>query len=391
MKRIIPLYIIREMLPPFFISLFIFTFISLMASILELTELVVIRGVKPLTIINLLGLSLPFFLSLTLPISTLLAVLLTFLRLSGDNEITVLKSAGVGLYKILPPVILFGLWGYMVTSYLSLELVPTTRYSFRNGLLEMAKARADLAIKEQVFNSSFEEMLIFVNRIPIDSDMMEGIFIQDRRDAELQSTIVASRGRVATDPDQRVLIFQLFDGLIDRVNPEDKISDTVSFRRYELKLHLKGEGAGGLVKRNQAEMSMEELWQTAETLRQKGASDYPQYLLEAHQRLSLPLSCLVFAIIAVPLGVQFRGRGRNWGISAALVIMLAYHVMLLAVRSMGESAQDPPTWGIWAPNFVIGGIGLYLLHRANKDAPIGIGHFFSGLNRILTRWNRTGK
>ncbi|MDY6850492.1 MAG: LptF/LptG family permease, partial [Thermodesulfobacteriota bacterium] len=100
MKRIIPLYLIRELLPPFFVNLLVFTFVLLLAKVLELTELVVVKGVEPATIMKLLGYSIPFLLSLTIPMSTLLAVLLTFLRLSGDNEITVLKSAGVSLYKL---------------------------------------------------------------------------------------------------------------------------------------------------------------------------------------------------------------------------------------------------------------------------------------------------
>ncbi|MEE9517309.1 MAG: LptF/LptG family permease, partial [Candidatus Adiutricales bacterium] len=113
MKRIIPLYIIKEILPPFFVSLLVFNFIMILAKILELSELVIVKGVRLDTILRFLLYSLPFSLMVTIPLSTLLAVLLAFLRLTGDNEIAVIKSAGIGLYRLLPPVILFCLWTYL--------------------------------------------------------------------------------------------------------------------------------------------------------------------------------------------------------------------------------------------------------------------------------------
>ena len=140
MKRIIPIYIIREFLPPFFANLLVFTFILLMGKMLQITDLIVVRGIKAMTVISLILYNIPFFLSMTIPMATLMAVLTAFLRLSSDNEITVLKSAGVGLYRLIPPVLLFCLWTYLVTSYLTLQVVPAANYAFRNQLLLLAQA-----------------------------------------------------------------------------------------------------------------------------------------------------------------------------------------------------------------------------------------------------------
>lgn len=365
----------------FFLNILVFTFILLMTKVLELTELVVVKGVEAGTIFGLLGLSLPYFLSMTIPMATLSAVLLTFLRLSGDNEITVLKSAGVGLYRLLPPVLLFCLWTYLLTSYLTLSLVPESNRSFRNRLLALAKARADVGVKERVFNTGFDDIVLFVNHVPVGSDLMEDLFIQDERDKQVASVIVASRGRIATDTRQRALIFQLFDGVIDRVNRKAETTETISFRRYELKFNLGGEpGRRGLLERDQYELPLDDLWVATEKLKGVDDRNYRAYIMEAHRRLAVPFACLVLGLVAVPLGIQFREKGRSWGIAMGLVIFLVYYILLTMARSLGGMGYYPPALGIWMPNILVGAGALYMLRQANNEAPI---IFLIVLNRIL--------
>lgn len=389
MKRIIPLYLIRELLPPFFVNLLVFTFVLLLAKVLELTELVVVKGVEPATIMKLLGYSIPFLLSLTIPMSTLLAVLLTFLRLSGDNEITVLKSAGVSLYKLLPPVILFCLWTYLLTSYLAITVVPGANQAFRNELLALAKARADISIKERVFNEDFKKMVLYVNHMPLGSDRMENIFIQDERDAEMVNVILASNGRIVTDPKQRVLIFQLFDGLIDRVDRQLTSTETINFESYDLKLNLESELAKERLKApDQYEMNLDELWTAIEGFKKKkDMTSVFLYEMEAHKRFSLPFACLVLGLVAVPFGAQSRMKGRNWGITMGLGLFLVYYLLLSAGWSFGESGDYPPVLGMWAPNILVGAVAVYMLRQANRETSIGI---LSLVDRILS-WFRSGQ
>ncbi|MFH1136753.1 MAG: LPS export ABC transporter permease LptF [Pseudomonadota bacterium] len=370
MKRIITFYLTREIIAPFFVTLLVFTFILLMVKIMDLTELVVVRGVEPGTVFNLLVYSLPFFLSLTIPMSTLLAVLLAFLRLSGDNEITVLKSAGVSLCQLLPPVIFFSAWAALLTGYLTVDLTPRANTAFRNELLELARVRADIGIKEGVFNDSFKDVTLYVNHIPPDSDSLEDIFIQDGREPGAANIIVAHRGMIASDPKRRALVFQLFDGVIDHIYEEEGSADTIEFQRYEMKLDLEDEGESArLVQRDQYELPTDKLWARTRELFEEGHPHYPAYLMEAHKRLALPIACFILGLAAVPLGLQLHGRGRNWGLSMGLFVFLVYYIILSAGWSLGKSGDFPPALAMWTPNLVIGAVGLYLLRQAAREVP----------------------
>ncbi|MBT8339019.1 MAG: LptF/LptG family permease, partial [Desulfatitalea sp.] len=105
MNRILHRYIFTEFLPPFGISLAFFSFVFIMTQLPVITNYVVNYRIGVFTAVRLMAFAMPFFLQFVLPMSTMIAVLLTFLRMSGDMEIVALKAAGVNLYRLLPPVL----------------------------------------------------------------------------------------------------------------------------------------------------------------------------------------------------------------------------------------------------------------------------------------------
>jgi lipopolysaccharide export system permease protein len=350
-----------------------------MAKVLELTELVLVRGVAAGEIFSLLALSLPFFFSMTIPMSTLLAVLLAFLRMSGDGEVTVLKAAGVSLYQLLPPVAVFCAGTMALTGYLTLSLVPAANWIFEQKVVDLAKVRADVSLKERVFNVGYKNMTILVNHMSLTSDLMEDIFIQDERETDVTSVIVAARGRIATDPSQGILIIQLYNGVIDRVYHDMKKTDSTRFDQYELRMSMEGtDGApSGPLEKNQATLPTPDLFEAAARLKTQNHPHWAVYEMDLHKRFALPLACLVLGLIAVPLGVQVNLKGRNWGIVMGLAVFLAYYVLLTAAWSFGDSRLYPPGLGMWMPNVVIGSLALYMIRQTNRERPIWLIDLFN--------------
>jgi len=117
LNTIINRYIFKELITPFVINLFFLTFIFLMTKILDITNLIVNYKVSLWAIVLMLMYSMPFFMGFVIPMSVMMAVLLTFLRLSSDNEIMALKAGGCHIYRLLPPVFLFAFIGWALTSF----------------------------------------------------------------------------------------------------------------------------------------------------------------------------------------------------------------------------------------------------------------------------------
>ena len=105
--KIIDRYVWKELLVPFLLGIFVFTFLLLLDKIFDLTDLIINKGVPIPLVILLLTYILPAFLVLTIPIGFLLAILVAFGRLSADMEIVALKASGVSPLRLLRPVLVF--------------------------------------------------------------------------------------------------------------------------------------------------------------------------------------------------------------------------------------------------------------------------------------------
>ena len=137
MKKILDVYVFKEMIPNFTTSLVVFTFLILAGRILRLTEWMVNHGVSLAQVLLITSFTLPYVFFFTLPMATLLASLIAFSRLNEDNEITALRASGVSLYQLFPPVITFSIGSYIIASLIAIYLLPAGNYSLAKLLGEL--------------------------------------------------------------------------------------------------------------------------------------------------------------------------------------------------------------------------------------------------------------
>jgi lipopolysaccharide export system permease protein len=71
-----------------------------------------------------------------------------------------------------------------------------------------------------------------------------------------------------------------------------------------------------------------------------------------------------------------------------MIFFLIYYLMLSAGSVFGEAGLYPPAVGMWVPNVVTGGLGLFLLVRANNDRPVRIGSALNLFKMTLKRLTR---
>ena len=372
-NTIINRYIVKEMFFPFMINLFFFTFVFLMARILEITNLIVNYKISVVSLLLLLAYSIPDFLVFVIPMAIMMSVLLTFLKLSNDNEILALRASGVSLYRMMVPVLFFCLAGCLLTAFMSIWGMPWGRFAFKEMTVQVAKSNLNVGIQEGKFNDGFKGIMLYVGKIDKTDGMLRDIFIEDTRAKSTMATsIVAPVGKLFTDPHALIFQLRLFNGTINQVELKNRSSHTISFDTYDIKLDLEG-AASRITKasKGRKEMSLGEL---RRYIHQSNSEDgqYYQMLLELHRKFSIPVACLALGILAVPLGIQTQKRQASSGLIMGLVLFLLYYMLLSAGLIFGESGIYPPMIGMWAPNVILGGIGIYLLVRVAGDRPIKI-------------------
>ncbi len=371
--RILDRYIWKELWTPFLLGLLVSTFLLLIDRIFDLMDLIINKGV-PVHLVGLLFVYLlPAILVLTIPIGVLFAILVAFGRLSADMEIVAMKACGVSPLRLLWPVMSFGVVMAAATGYLMIDSVPKTNYAFKSLVFDIVRTQASVGVKERVFNDTFGNFVIYVDEIAPDQVALRNVFVSDERKPEEQRFITAKEGRLLSDEVNRRVTLRLLDGSIHETSPTalQKYRE-VRFRLYDITLVLENPlvKQGGAPKGDR-EMSLADLQKTVQEFTTSKGNANP-YLVEIHKKFAIPVACLVFSVLGVPLGIRAH-RGGRWGaFVAALPILLFYYVGLTLGENVGDTGRVAPWLAMWGPNIVVGAVAIYLLRATLRERPIPV-------------------
>lgn len=367
MKRIINFYIVREIVSLFLLGIAVFTLILLMGRLIKLTDMVISRGVPLEDVARMIAFLMPSFLVFTLPMAFLLSVLLAFGRLSADNEITVMKAGGISLVQLLPPVLICAAVATTLGLAISVYGVPWGNSSFKQQSFKVLKQNVTATVREKVFWDEMPGIVLYTEHYDEEKHTLKGVIIHDGRDKSRPLTIFASEGAIGGG-NQSDLRIVLRHGSIHKTGRKDEYQ-LINFNEYVMTIAAP-ESKGG-IGFSELDMSVGEL-----NARIGDPATTPQTRLkmsaELHSRFALPFASLVFAVLAIPLGIQNRRSGKSAGFSTSIGILLAYYVLLSLLRTLVEKGDIPAVIGIWMPNllFLVAGVTLLRLASLEREVPL---------------------
>jgi len=352
-------YIFRELLGPFCLGVFLFTFVMLSNLLIKLMDLFITKGVGFSTVLSILGLSLPYLLVMTIPMSVLLAVLAAFSRFSGDSEITAMKSSGISLHRMMPAVLLFAVLAYMVNSFIYIGVLPRTNLTLKQLRYDVLRRQASIGIKPHVFNTDFVNLVIYVSDVDHDEGIMNGIFIADNRNTEQPLVVVAQHGFEMIDPGQNTVTLRLANGCTHEIlGKKRQRYSTTPFTHMDLNLDMTI-FQKATVSKSDREMTVSELLAKARRNEERGRSSNRQWV-EIWKKTSFPFACFVFAFLGVPLGITTRRGGKSACFATAIGLILVYYILLTGCTGLSEEGKLSPFLATWLPNFLLGSLAIYL-------------------------------
>jgi lipopolysaccharide export system permease protein len=372
MKLTIYKYILNEIWPTFLASLLVTVFIVVTSKMLSVTDLIVSKGVPLSQVIKMIAYLLPDIMAFALPAAILIAVVLAFLRLSVDSEIIALKSCGVSLYHLLPPVALFSCLCMVFAFTISFIGVPWGNSSFKELIFQLAESKANLGIKERIFCEPFDNVVFYVNSFSDQKNEMENVFVVDKREKDITNTIIAEKGRIFVHSKEKIITLRFKDGTSFVLGKDLESGRTVRFKTFDLNINIKDVMARLASKEKRPkEMTAGELVKQLKLV-PKGEERYNEMMIELLEKSALPLAVLLMGIIGMPLGTQLNTRGRSSGIGVSLAVFLIYYLCLAGARGICESGALPPVIGVWVPDLFLLVTCFYLLRRVTNERPINI-------------------
>lgn len=361
-------YLIGEIAGAFLAGLAIFTFVLLIARILELVDLVLARGVPGTQVAYLFGYILPSFLELTIPMALLLSIVVAFGRLATDGELVALRAAGLSLLQLMRPVLLFSALVGVSTFTLATNVRPWANRQINQTIYEIAKTRATAALKPQVFNSTFGGMVIYVDGIDQDSGLMKGILLSDERESYRRTTIFSQAGRLVTKEEAKSVYLQMLDGTSLSYHAGQESYDKTDFQSLEVNLDLEQEvGQSGLdAQLSPAEMDWDQLHAARAAKLETGDPGIEEGI-EIQRKFVLATAALILPIIGVPLGVQRSRAVRARSLGVSITVILTYYFALSGAMTLVRRGAVDLTTGMWTPNAALAVIGAVLFMRAAQD------------------------
>ena len=308
---------------------------------LRFVELVVNRGLSFGVFLHLTGLLIPNFLAVILPITTFVVVQFVYQRLAGDRELTVMRAAGLSPMALARPAL--GLAAVVVglCYVLNLSIVPVSYTAFREQQFEIRNRLAAFLLQEGVFTPVSNDLTVYVRSRDRDGTL-RGILVEDERQTNSRATILAERGRLVNGVNgPRVLLEAGSRQEIDRTSGRLNV---LTFAENSIDLTSNSKGTEQRY-RDSVEMSLGELMHPDATVAPRDAA---KFLVEAHRRLSAPLTAMSFALVALVsvLTGTFRRHGNVLRPLAAVLGVVALLALGLAIANLAarQVALVPLIW-----------------------------------------------
>jgi lipopolysaccharide export system permease protein len=353
--RILDRYIAREVSRHAFLGLLVFTFVFFVPQLVRLMELLVRHSGSGGEILKLFLCLFPGVLAFTVPMAVLVGVLLGLGRMSADSEIIALTALGIGRRRVLLPVGVLAVAGVGITAAMTLWLGPVSLRALHNIEANLLASQVSFQVQPRVFDERFPKLVLYVNDVSASGTQWHGVFLAEAGEESGLRLTLAENAIVIAEPKQGKLELHLQGGTtqeVDRKDP-DKYSIT-EFGQSDWPIEVSGLVPAKQRARSNPERSLKEL------LNDRG-KDWRNARVEFHRRLAFPVACLVFALVAVPLGAQPRRGGRAAGTLLAILIIAAYYLLFVMGVGLARDGKITPAVAIWMANVVLGALGLLLL------------------------------
>jgi len=357
--RILRNYILKEMIPPFTISLVGLTGVMLLGNLVRLAQLVVNKGVSIFLVMKLFAYLIPFLLSYTLPIACITTVLLTFGRLSSDNEILAVRASGIKLIKLITPLLYLGLILSLVSIILNDRIVPYAHFASRRAVTDIGSRNPAAALEAGTFINAFKGRILFIYHI--DQNKMSNIRIYEPQGKDKPTrTIVAKRGEFVPLPKESKIKLKLMDGTSDEPdlkNPNNFYK--LNFKTYFLTLDLQQKEQ---IDKKPKDMTIQELFNEIGKFEKLSVETAP-LLTEINKKIALGFAPLIFILFGLPLAIITHRREKRVNFVMAFGVVAVYYLLSLGAEALGIQNIVSPVAITWVPNILLGGIGILLTYR----------------------------
>lgn len=375
-------YVFRSVFATCLASVGMFAFILLTLSILRDMLNLLAEGQLTLpAFFKLTWLLLPFVFVYALPFGFITGTLLSMGRISADNEVTALRSAGVSVFRLGSSVFAMAIVGTTISLIVNFYYGPLAKTSYRRELKNTIQTNPLGYIVERTFVKDFPGKVIYVGEKR--GEILRDIWIWDLDEqGRVTKFARAEEGRFAFHPDSADLELLAREASVefrDSEDPENFRTGNyypLSFEETAFTFSMERLIGRETFNRKLDWMTFVELrqeiaqWDSARQsaagpAKEEAERNFLQASMVFHRNFALGFAVLSFGCIAVPLGVRSSRKETSANLGIGLGMGLLYYMMMISVDWLDGMPQLRPDLLYWAPNVIFQGVAVALFIRAD--------------------------
>ncbi len=291
-----------------------------------------------------------------LPIAVLLASLLSLGRFARHHELTAMRVAGLSLFRIYLPILLFAVGLGIAAFALGEIVVPEANQRRKRIMNQEIKHKPEVSRRQDVRYIGRDGRIYIIGSYDVPRATMRDVVIQEFAGGNLARRIDARLGQWQGQH------WELRNGYVRTFG-----GDSLSTRRFDRFEFRAAEQPDDFAKeeRDPDVMGYAELRRWITRFRQSGGEARP-YLVDMHMKLAMPLVNVITVLIGASLSTRLRRGGTALGFGLSLLISFLYYSLIRAGQALGHGGTLPPVVAAWIANLVFTAIGLALLARAQR-------------------------
>ena len=368
-------YLVAELTLPFLFSLGMFSSVGVaIGTLSDLMNKIVESDLSWYLAIKVMFLKVPEFISYALPISLLLATLITYGRLSKDSELIALRSSGISIYRLVTPALILSLLVTGITFIFNELIVPAANFEATSILVEQINEQRKFLLRNDIFypeyeeikednGSSFRKLKTLFYAKKFDGKNMKQLTVLTQSESGLNNIIVSEKA--AWNNNDQVWVF--FNGVIYRLNADASYESSSYFKTRQFKLP-KTPLELAIQSRDPYEMNISQAKEYLKLLYLLGdEKTILMFEVRTAQKFAFPFVCIIFALVGSSLGCRpnYNSNATSFGLSVAIVF--TYYLCGFFISSLGLIGVFTPFMAAWLPNYLGLGIGSFLLYKVNNE------------------------
>lgn len=358
--KLLDKYIIRQLFETFLLGIIIFTSIMFASdTFLSLVKQMVSYGISFKIALLLVILNLPYVVVFTIPMAVLLATILTFNKLCLNSEIAVMRACGISISRLALPVIVFGILATVLSFVINEYIVPASNTQARILTLwalaqkNVPEGKTNFSIKE-LDNKAQLKRLFYIDSCKNKS--LQGITVLDMSKKGASQIVQAKYG--SSNPDY----WGFNQAVIYTISRNSKILNTSTFNKFKLFTDL---NIAKNTEHTAQELNYFELNKYIKRLKTQKSNIEAKLLIEQQEKLALPLTSLIVAIIGIPLALTPPRAKFNRGLLFSIFVIFCYYILRAFSISLGEAGKLDPLFSAWFPNIIMSITGISLFYKSN--------------------------